>query len=162
MMRDDAGSQVSRNERGDPLIDPSDALREFARGAMKGDVIRLDREQARVLLTQFHCTSGVRRWKLLAVAIMANHVHLVVNVHGDPEPEDILRDVKSYGSGALNLQWGRPQSETWWTESGSKRKLDSDNSVIGAIQYVIDQNFPLVIWTKDRGMILPAVGGESC
>ena len=123
---------------------------------MKGDEVRLHLEQARVLLAQFHCTSRVRRWRLLAVGIMANHIHLVVNVHSDPEPDTILRDFKSYGSGALNLQWSRPDSETWWTESGSKRKLDSDNSVSGAIQYVIDQEFPLSIWTRERGMIVPA------
>jgi len=34
--------------------------------------------------------------------------------------------------------------------------LDSDNSVIGAIQYVIDQKHPLVIWTRERRMIVPA------
>jgi len=90
------------------------------------------------------------------VTIMANHIHLVVSVHGDPEPESILRVFKSYGSVALNLQWGRRDSDTWWTESGSKRNLDSDNSVIGAIQYVIDQKYPLVIWTRECGMIVPA------
>ena len=156
IIHDQSGQSIAHNEPREDHIDPAEALRDFARESMKGDEVRLNREHARVLLTQFHCTSGVRRWRLLATAIMANHIHLVVNVHGDPEPEDILRDFKSYGSRALNLQWGRRDSDTWWTESGSKRKLDIDNSVIGAIQYVIDQKFPLVIWTRERGMLVPA------
>ncbi len=63
------------------------------------------------------------------MAIMDNHIHLGVNVHSDPDPESVLHSFKSYGSRALNLQWGKPASETWWTQSGSQRKLDSDASV---------------------------------
>ena len=59
---------------------------------MKGDELRLNLEQARVLLTQFRCTSAFRKWRLLEIAIMANHIHLVVNVHSDPDPETIKRD----------------------------------------------------------------------
>ena len=157
IIHDQSGQWLARNEIGEPFVDLSNALRDFSREAMKGDEVRLNLEQARVLLTQFHCTSGVRRWRFLAVAIMANHIHFVVNVHGDPEPEDILRDFKSYGSRALNLQWGRRDSDTWWTESGSKRKLDSDNSVIGAVRYLTEQEFPLLIWTLERGMLVPTV-----
>ena len=85
---------------------------------------------------------------------MANHMHVVVNVHSDPEPESILRDFKSYGSGALNVQWEKPKSGTWWTESGSKRKLGTDNSVNRAIEYCCDQEYPLLIWTKEKGIIV--------
>ena len=129
---------------------------------MKGDELRLNLEQARVLLTQFRCTSAFRKWRLLEIAIMANHIHLVVNVHSDPDPETIKRDFKSYASRELNVQWGEPNSETWWTASASARKLDTDNSVTGAIQsvtgaiqYICDQEFPLLIWTMERGIIVP-------
>ena len=143
------------NRFGTPPADPSDALRKFAQGQMTGDEQRLGIEQARVLLTQFHCTSAIRKWRTLAVSIMANHIHIVVNVHSDPEPDTILRDFKSYGSGALNVQWGKPKSGTWWTESGSKRKLASDVSVNNAIGYCVDQEFPLLIWTKGKGILIP-------
>lgn len=55
---------------------------------------------------------------------MANHVHLIVGVPGDPDPATLLRDFKSYASRALNLNSGdsRPPSGTWWTEQGAKRK----------------------------------------
>ena len=86
---------------------------------------------------------------------MDNHLHVGVNVHSDPNPEAILRDFKSYGSRALNLQWGKPPSDLRWTESGSKRKLDSDNSVIASIRYIINQQTPLLVWTYEEGMIMP-------
>jgi hypothetical protein len=71
---------------------------------------------------------------------------LVVGVEGDPEPADILGDFKSYGSRALNRRWGRPASDTWWTESGSKQKLQDEAHVLAAIRYVMHQEFPLVLW----------------
>ena len=155
IFHDQDENAIEHNKRGQSVADASEALRKYSKSQMKGDELRLVLEQARVLVTQFHCTAAFRKWRFLAVAIMANHIHLIVNVHGDPDPETILRDFKSYGSRALNLQWGKPKSDTWWTESGSKRKLDTDNSVIGATGYVCDQKFPLVIWTTERGMIVP-------
>ena len=83
---------------------------------------------------------------LLAAAVMANHVHLVVGVVGDPDPERILHSFKSYASRVLNKQWQRPRNGTWWTSSGSKRKLPSERAVTGAVRYVLDQKHPLVVW----------------
>lgn len=157
VLHSQVGTQIDRNRPGDPEIESSAALQRYGASIMKGDPVFLNQEQARVLLTQFHCTSGYRQWRLLAVAIMKNHIHLGVNVHGDPEPESIMRDFKSYGSRALNLQWGKPKSETWWTESGSSRKLDSESSVLGSVRYMRDQEFPLVIWTIEDGMVYPIV-----
>ena len=80
---------------------------------------------------------------------MANHVHAVVGVIGDPEPATILRDLKSYGSRALNLRYPCPASGTWWTESGSRRKLPDDPAIQAAIEYLRTQEFPLVIRIAD-------------
>ena len=148
-------NKVEKNKFGQPMYDPSDTLRDHAKGQMKGDELRLNLEQARVLLTQFCCTCAFRKWRLLAVAIMANHIHLVVHVHSDPEPETIKRDFKSYASRELNIQWGEPKSETWWTSSASARKLETDISVTNAIQCICDQEFPLLIWTLEHGIIVP-------
>ena len=80
---------------------------------------------------------------------MANHRHLVVGVSGDPQPERLLQGFKSYGSRALNRRWKRPISGSWWSESGSKRKLPDERAVLSAIEYTIGQEYPLVIWTTD-------------
>jgi REP element-mobilizing transposase RayT len=101
---------------------------------------------AQPLLEQFQETEVYRGWRLFAVAIMANHCHLVVGVPGDPEPEVLLRDFKSYGSRRLNSRWPKPASGTWWTESGSRRKLATEEAVLAAIQYVVEQLYPLLIW----------------
>jgi REP element-mobilizing transposase RayT len=96
-------------------------------------------------VAQFQETVSVRWWRLLAVAIMRTHVHLVVNA-GETDPEILLRDFKSYGSRSLNAKWGKPKSDTWWTESGSRRRLMDENAVRAAVGYVERQKFPLVVW----------------
>src|SRR5262249_40259943 len=98
-----------------------------------------------------------RKWDLFAAAIMGNHVHIVVGVPGDPNPEDILRDFKSYGSRALNRTFGHRPGGTWWTTSGSKRKLRDEASIHNAIEYVRNQEYRLVVWVADEETIWRAV-----
>lgn len=126
-------------------------LKRSAAELLAGEPIRLDRDQADCVVSQFRETAEYRGWRILAAAVMANHVHLVVGVPGDPEPDVLLRDLKSYASRALNRRWGKPGSGTWWTESGSKRKLATEEAVRAKIEYVRNQEYPLVIWIDEGG-----------
>jgi hypothetical protein len=117
---------------------------------MNGPPIFLVVEQANAMLAQFHETSSVRDWLLIAVAIIRNHVHVEVGVPGDPDPEVLLRDYKAYASRSLNSKWPKPASGTWWTESGSKRKLKDETAVLAAAKYIRDQEFPLVVWINPK------------
>jgi REP element-mobilizing transposase RayT len=146
---DASGKGVRHNLPGTPCDADIPALNNYMRGSLKGDPVFLSAEHAAVLLPQFQETARFRGWLLLAVAIMANHVHVLVGVPGDPDPEDLLRDFKSYGSRALNRRWGKPPSGTWWTESGSRRKKAGEGAVRAAIQYVKDQPYPLLVWVPD-------------
>jgi len=122
---------------GEPWEDELPGLRRSALEKMKGPPIYLDREKAELVLAQFQETAGYRGWTLRAVAVMANHFHVVVQVPGDPHPRKILADLKAYGSRALNRRYGKPPSETWWTDKGSKRKLGDDQALANAIHYVL-------------------------
>jgi len=122
-------------------------LEAYAKGLLKSDPVRLSAKQAEALLGQFQETSAYRNWQLLAASIMSNHVHIVVGVLGDPAPSKILGDFKSYGSRLLNRSWKRPGNPSWWAESGSKRKLPRSDAVFAAVNYVKDQEYPLLTWT---------------
>lgn len=106
-------------------------------------------------MAQFQETAAYRGWTLRAVAIMANHFHLVVQVQGDPEPRKMLIDFKAYGSRVLNRRYGKPASDTWWTTNGSKRKLSADQALDNAINYVLyKQLHPLLVWSPETGRIV--------
>ena len=72
-----------------------------------------------------------------------------MGVPGDPDPEELLGDFKSYGSRKLNRAGHSVPHDRRWTKSGSKRKLPDGGAVLNAIQYTIDQQFPLVVWVND-------------
>ena len=80
---------------------------------------------------------------------MANHVHLLVGVKNDPDPSDLMRDFKSYGSRALNRQFAKPLSGTWWTEQGSKRKVKDQQHFEAVVNYIRHQRGALVVWEKE-------------
>jgi len=147
-VRDGGGPEVRHNSPGTPYDARQRGLTIAARQQMSGDPVWLSADQARILVDQFQETAAFRGWALLALAIMANHVHLVVGVPDDPEPESLLRDFKSYGSRKLNARFGKPASGTWWTASGSRRKLPDEHAVQAAIRYVQNQQRPLVVWVR--------------
>jgi hypothetical protein len=79
-------------------------LEAASRAQMKGDAVLLTGAHAEVVVEQFRQTAGFRRWHLHAVAVMANHFHLVVTAPADILSDNLLRDFKSYASRALNQQ----------------------------------------------------------
>jgi REP element-mobilizing transposase RayT len=113
---------------------------------MKGPPVWLAQEQVDALAEQFKETSRFRGWIILAGAVMSNHVHLVVGVPGDPDPDKLLGDYKAWGTRRLNTQWGKRPNGTWWADGGSKRKLPREESVWSAIAYVLRQAGALRIW----------------
>jgi REP element-mobilizing transposase RayT len=152
-LRDENGLPYIQNLPGTHYDAAMPSLEKAMRAAMKGPPIRLSNEQAKTIMSQFHETAAYRGWLLLAAGVMANHVHLVVGVPGDPEPDKLLHDFKSYASRALNQKWPKPINGTWWTESGSKRKLRGEEAVRGAVKYVRDQEYPLVIWIDEEAVV---------
>src|SRR5205823_2545637 len=85
---------------------------------------------------------------ILALAVMANHVHVVVGVPGDPDPERILADFKAWATRRLKRGW--PGREDWWTAGGSKRRKKTPAAIRAAVVYVQDQPGALVVWLDPR------------
>jgi REP element-mobilizing transposase RayT len=147
-VNDGKGRKVTHNIPGTPFDEDWELLNGSMLRSLKQPPIRLNLDQANVVEQQFHETACYRGWQLIAAAIMANHCHIVIGVPGDPNPSDLLRDFKAYASRSLNRRWSKPLCGTWWTESGSKRKLKAESAILSAVAYVRDQEYPLVLWIE--------------
>ena len=102
----DQEHRLEEDQFGTPRTPPIPRLNEAAQNALVGPPVLLTKPQAEQLLLQFHETCDYRKWLLVATAIMANHTHALLGVPGDPEPEDLLRDLKSWGqSEAEQIIW---------------------------------------------------------
>src|SRR5439155_12534434 len=142
--QDGPGPEVRHNIPGTPFDANDERVRQRALDNLVGEPVWLNAEQAGIVGEQFRQTAAFRGWVLLAVAVMANHVHLVVGVPGDPDPEKLLGDFKAWGTRRLNQGWGR--RDHWWTESGSRRRKKTAAALRAAIEYVRDQPCALVVW----------------
>jgi REP element-mobilizing transposase RayT len=140
---------------GDAHEKPMPGLYSAAFQQMNGEPILLSLSQAETVLAQFQETAEHRQWVLRAVAIMANHFHVVVEVPGDPDPQKVLVDFKAYASRALNQKFGPPEGARWWTRNGSKRKLRNEQYLENAVNYVLyKQEYPLVVWGRGLGRLV--------
>ena len=168
---DDRGFVSPKFERDEPegrnnhIGEPYDAGRKellrLSSAIRLGEPVRLTSEQAEVVRQQFRETAQHRGWSLLAGAIMHNHVHVLVGVTGDPDPSSLLRDFKSYASRALNSKFDRQKSGTWWTEQGSKRKIDNWVNLETVLCYIRIQHRPLAIWEDVHAIDETELPGEQ-
>lgn len=144
-----ARNRVVHNVPGTEPDADAPGLEQATRALLKGPPIRLTAEQAAVVAAQFQETAAFRRWDLHAVAVMHDHFHVVVGVPDEAVASRVLADFKAWAGRRLNERFGRPPSDTWWTESGSKQHLPDDRAVGDAVVYVIHrQPDPLAVFRK--------------
>jgi hypothetical protein len=80
--------------------------------SLRGAPVWVTVREAASVLEQLQETADHRGWTLIKVPVMANHVHLLVGVPGDPDTEGRLRDFKSDGSRRLDREFGGPSGGT--------------------------------------------------
>jgi len=146
-VRDQEGESVIHNQYGTPCDAYMPGLRAYAQEIQRQTASFLDLPQAEALSDQLQQTARVRNWRLHSLAIMANHVHLIVEADEDVPSSKLLGDFKAYGTRRLRELAQRPTAR-FWTERGSTRLLTNQQALSAAIQYVQRQAHPLVIWTN--------------
>jgi hypothetical protein len=122
---------------------PNPRLEAIARSLLKEDPCELNTEQRGLVekIIAKHC--AIRGWHLHIARCRTNHVHVVVTA--PIEPEDVRDQFKAWCTRHLKDQQraGRADPsqavrENWWTERGSARWLNDEQSLIDAIVYVRD------------------------
>lgn len=148
-------TRIEHDRPGEPWEPSRPGLRRSAEKLLKGPPIYLTLPQAEALLAQFIETAEFRGWVLLAVSIMANHYHVVIQAPEDVNADRVLSDLKAYATRRLSREFGAPTSKTWWTSKGSQRWLRDDRAVADGTNYVLyKQPRPLVVWSREHGRIV--------
>ena len=151
---DESGAFVNYNQIGMLPAPPDPQWNRTAEQNLQSPAVVLNHEQAEAVFDQRQETASIRSWLLIAVGIMRTHLHLVVGVPSDPDPEKLLGDFKAYGTRRLNRERGQPLGNSWWTKGGSKRKLLGEQALTNAVEYVRQQANPMLIWTREAGRLL--------
>jgi REP element-mobilizing transposase RayT len=83
-------------------------------------------------------TARFRNWHVQALSVLSNHVHVVVTAE-NVSPDKVEGDFKAYATRRLKAVFPESGRRHWWTDGGSKRYLNDEASLLGAMQYVQDQ-----------------------
>jgi REP element-mobilizing transposase RayT len=105
----------------------------------------MSEEDRYTVLAAIRQHADFRGWKLLAAHVRSNHVHIVVA--GEAKPERMMTEFKAYASRALNRLDPTSANRIRWTRHGSTRWLNSDEAVIRAVRYTVDeQGSPMAVY----------------
>jgi hypothetical protein len=141
--RIESGERRIDNQIGEPAAESMPPLAGYASSLLVHEPTLLTPEAAGVVLIELLRTCRYHGWQPDALAVLPDHVHFVFGVPGDPEPESLLREIKSYTSRALNCALGKRR---WWVVGGSTRPVKGEASRQAVIRYTRSQVDPLVVW----------------
>jgi len=134
---DERGSIDSEhNQFGTPFVEECTPREREEFKRLKHTPIYLSQEQRDRITQSIGEVCKFRGWKLWAVNVRTNHVHVVLS--SEELPKKILRDLKSRST--MNLKnSGLFNNEKLWTRGGSGRYLWNEGAVEAACRYVREQ-----------------------
>jgi REP element-mobilizing transposase RayT len=143
---DESGSvDREHNLPGSRLVAADPKRVSAARRRMDQPPYSMDRRRREVVLASLLERCSQHDWSLLAAQVRTNHVHIVVK--GEPAPERIMNDLKSYASRCLNRMGLDQPARKRWARHGSTRWLWKQENVSAAVRYVVDeQGEPMAVF----------------
>jgi REP element-mobilizing transposase RayT len=130
------------NVPGTPFLPPDGNVEQAMRIAMRQEPYLLDEIRRKIVLRTIKEVAAHRKWKLWAVHVRSNHVHVVITA--DCKPEKVMADLKAWCSRRLREACNEADERDRWTQHGSTRYLNDETSFGAAVAYVIDdQGVPM-------------------
>jgi len=142
--REEGSVSRGNNDYGQPVLQPDESLLKYQRRAMSQPEYRLDEKRREVVLNTIVEVAKYRGWKLWAVHVRSNHVHIIVT--GDATPEKLMRDFKAWCSRRIREATGEAAERNRWTEHGSTRYLWMEETLRDKIVYVLENQGERMAW----------------
>jgi REP element-mobilizing transposase RayT len=124
------------NVPGTPHLPPEEQKERKMRTAMRQDPYVLDELRRQIVLQTIREVAAHRKWKLWAAHVRTNHVHVVLTA--ECKPEKVMADLKAWCSRRLREACDESSDRDRWTQHGSTRYLNDEESFHAAVKYVIN------------------------
>jgi REP element-mobilizing transposase RayT len=135
----------AHNIPGTPFLPPDEDSERKMRAAMRQEPYVLGKLHRQVVLRTIKEVAAHRKWKLWAVHVRSNHVHVVITA--DCKPEKVMADLKAWCSRRLREACEESSDRDRWTQQGSTRYLNDEKAFDAAVNYVIgDQGDPMELF----------------
>lgn len=135
---------AGHKQYGTPFVEPNPEREQQARDAMTQPAYTMSDPERDVVCQALVELSAERGWTLLAAHVRSNHVHLVVQVDGDPGR--VMSDLKARASRDLNQAGFDSSDRKRWTRHGSAKHLFHEHEVEAKIRYTLDEQGPRMAW----------------
>ena len=136
------------NQYGMPYVEP-DADREGrSRGAMKQAPYTMKPGERDIVRDAIVALCRAKGWRLLAVHVRSNHVHIVVAV--DREADRVMSDLKARASRELTRAGFDDANRRRWTRHGSTLHLFDEAAVADKIDYTLNRQGVPMAWYDGR------------
>jgi len=124
------------NLPGTPYLPANGDVEHKMRSAMRQRPYVLDELRRHIVLRTIKDVAAHRQWRLWAVHVRSNHVHVVITAAC--KPEKVMVDFKAWCSRRLREACDESPDRDRWTQHGSTRYLNDETSFNAAVKYVID------------------------
>jgi len=118
-------------------LPPDPALHQSERDALNHDPVLLDPVARELVESALREACDHRSWRIHAIAVRSNHVHIVVGAPGRT-PESVMQQLKSRATVAIRSSGRTAPDQQPWTRHGSTKYLWNDRDLAGAVEYVND------------------------
>ena len=135
---DPAGSVDSAHNRyGSSHIGDHPKRLERAKSRMNDEPFTLTAEAREAVETIIakHCEH--RTWRLHALSVRSNHVHVVVSAP-ETTPEELVRQLKQWGTRVLRDRGFAGPDQRVWADHASTRYLFNEEAVAAATRYTLE------------------------
>jgi len=129
----DRGHNVPRT----PWLPVDTGLESARRQQMRQPEYVLDDARRQVVLRTILEVARHRQWRIWAVHVRTNHVHVVVSAAA--RPEKVMIDFKAWASRRLREAFNEDADRDRWTQHGSTRYLWNESAVGETSAYVLDE-----------------------
>jgi REP element-mobilizing transposase RayT len=125
------------NQFGTPFIAPDIDRFSAALDAMKQPPYTLDASRRDIVRDAIVGLAAEKQWRLWALHVRSNHVHVVVTA--DRDPGRLMSDMKARASRDLNRLESDQAERMRWTRHGSTRHLFEWSAVEEKVRYTLDE-----------------------
>ena len=134
------------NRRGAPFVEPDEAREARSRDAMTQPRCTLKSAERDVVRDAIIKLCRARGWRLLAVHVRTNHVHVVLAA-AENDPGRVMSDMKARASRELTRAGFDDAKRKRWTRHGSTLHLFDEATVADKVDYTLNrQGAPMAFY----------------
>lgn len=115
-------------------LEPDPHVEQLSRARMREEAIVFGMAQRQCVDRAIRQTSELRGWRVHALNVRTNHVHVVLT--GDVPPEQIMSSLKAWATRRLRDDGLIGRAARIWSRHGSTRYLWTEDDVRSACEYV--------------------------